>query len=130
MSTAYRVRPALPWDKLWDNLPDGVTEEIVNGKSMSTEYSGQRCLTNGHGYLWAFSHDGSDTTFECYGSSGEAADEMLELIAEAFGVSVFSENDDDYRDSKNLVPAKIVEVSLGVPSEGSWNDLCNLTGNV
>jgi hypothetical protein len=99
MSTAFRVRPALPWGKLFSDLPKGVTECI--GPDTKED---KRCLTNGDGYIWAYRNDdGSDTTFERFGLQGIAPYDVLEAIAEKFGVTVFSEHDDGFWDPEDEI---------------------------
>jgi hypothetical protein len=108
MSTAFRVRPELPWDYLFANLPEGIKEEIVPASDHSNGTTDkQRCLTNGQGYLWAYTGDGSDTSFERYGLNHQAAEEILDVLADKFNVRVVSEYDDDFFSADETVESDL-----------------------
>jgi hypothetical protein len=97
VSTAYRVRPALGFRQLLDNLPAGI--EIESHPESSER---QQCLRDWQGnYLWVNTGDGADVSFECYGLND--AREILDPIAEKFGVKVYSEHEEEFWDPEDRV---------------------------
>jgi len=96
----YDCKPALPFSKLWANLPEGLSESI-NSEHTSETY---RCLTDGTNHVWSNSvEDGTDTEFVRYMGNDPSA--TFDAVQQAFAVTIFSEHEDDEERARQPRPS-------------------------
>ena len=102
MSTVYRTQPGIPWSQFLANLP-----AFVKPAPNDDETDQQKCFTDGSNYLWAY--DGVDgfVDFTRYGRN--FVDDLLESVADKFGVAVLSEHHPDFFKIRNEVDEDIDE---------------------
>lgn len=89
MSTCFRTREKISFRQLLDNLPDGIrVDETAENNDAS------QCLTDGTNWVWAYTGDGTETSFSSYGRN--YAYDILDTIAQKTGVEILSEHHPEF----------------------------------